>query len=360
MSDATTRTMIAAYFEEARRSLFLSGMFQTPRENFFSTEEVEFDIVRGDEDVAIVVQDMRQGHRRNSADVFTNKKFIPPVFKESGPLNVFDLIKRQPGQHPFAATNFQTAASTKAMQLFRKMENKIRRSMELQASQVMQSGTITLSDSAGVALYTIDYQPKVTHFPTAGTAWDGVTPDIAGDIDSLADVVRADGKLDPDELVMGKATFEAFVNDPVIRVRLDTRRIDLGAIGPMQSRGEGGKFRGSVEIGQYRYDIWTYDGRFTDPQTEVSTQYITDDTCIVRASGGRMDAVFGAIPQLVPVEDRVLPFLPERLSSDGMGIDIIPRAWIDDPGENLIVAASSRPLMIPTAIDTFGRIDTGV
>jgi len=48
MSGTTTTRMIRAYNQMAQPTLFLSGLFQSPPENFHSSEEVEIDIIRSD------------------------------------------------------------------------------------------------------------------------------------------------------------------------------------------------------------------------------------------------------------------------------------------------------------------------
>src|SRR6056297_1909079 len=166
MSGNTTRRMISAYFQEASPTAFFSGMFQTRPENFHSSEEVEIDIVRSEEDVSIVIQDLSTGYRMNSDDLYTNKGFKPPIHKEAIPLNAFDLIKRMPGENPFQSPDFRANVITKMFSGMRKIERKIRRSIELQASQVLQTGVVTLTDINGAALYTLDYAPKTAHFPT--------------------------------------------------------------------------------------------------------------------------------------------------------------------------------------------------
>ena len=175
MSGSTTVRMLKAYIQMAQPTLFLSGMFQSPPENFHTTEEVEIDIVRSDEDISIVIQDLSTGYRMNSEDLYTNKGFKPPIHKEAAPINSFDLIKRIPGQNPFESPDFRSNVILRLFNIMTKVERKIRRSIELQASQVLQTGIVTLTDDNGVALYTLDYKPKATHFPTAGTSWASAT-----------------------------------------------------------------------------------------------------------------------------------------------------------------------------------------
>ncbi len=363
MSDTTTRRMIAAYNQTAAPTLFFSGMFQSPAQNFHSTEEVEIDITRSEEDVSIVIQDLSTGYRMNADDLYTNKGFKPPIHKEAVAINSFDLLKRMPGSNPFESSDFRANLITRIFGSMTKVEAKIRRAMELQASQVLQTGIVTLIDSNGNTLYTIDFKPKATHKPTAGTAWNAAGATISDDIKSLSEVIRNDGLADPDQLIMGVDAFEAFIQDADIQKRYDNRRIDLGTIAPMEMRGNGGSFRGVVEIGNYRYDIWTYGGRYKHPQTGTVTQFMDPSKCIVKASGGRLDATFGAIPNigaLVGGGGSILPELPSRLSNADGGMDLFTNAWLTQDGEQLFAGVGARPLMIPTAIDTFGCIETGV
>ena len=339
--------------------LFLSGFFRSPPQNFHNSQQIEIDIVRSGEDVAIVVQDISTGYRMNSNDIYTNKGFTPPVFKEAGPINVYDLMNRMPGQNPFEDSNFQANAIVKSFDLFRKLERKIRRAMELMASQVLQTGTITAIDNNGTSLYVLNFQPKSTHFPTSAIPWGQVGATPVADIRSLATVIRTDGLTRPDSLIFGEDAFEYFIQNATVLQRLgqDNVRIEMGAIMP-ETRGQGATFMGFIWIGSYRYSMWTYDGRYEDPQTKVSTPFMHPQKVIVMDSQARLDATFGGVPRLVPPDSRVLPFLPGRISNVGGGVDMFTNAWVTADGESLYAGASARPLMIPTAIDTFGCLDT--
>lgn len=365
MSGSKTIQMIRAYIDMSAPMMFLSGFFESPAENFHSSEEVEIDIIRSDEDVAIVVQDLSAGYRMNSDDLYTNKGFKPPVYKEAIPLNSHDLIKRMPGQNPFQSPDFRGNVILRLFRGIVRVERKIRRALELQASQVLQTGMLTLTDENGNALYSIDYKPKATHFPTAGTAWGTAGADIEGDLLALSTVIRNDGLTDPDQLLMGEAAFEAFIKDDNIQKRFDNRRINTGALGMMQVRGNGGQFRGVVEIGNYKFDVWTYGARYTDPQTGLKTQYIDPGKVVMRSSSGRMDATFGSIPNIGNLighqnaAKALLPELPGRIRNQEGSMDLFTNAWLSADGEQLFGGVGARPLLIPTAIDTFGCLDTG-
>lgn len=362
MSGNTTKRMLAAYYQEAAPTAFFSGMFQARPENFHSSEEVEIDIVRSDEDVSIAIQDLSTGYRMNSEDLYTNKGFKPPIHKEALPINSHDLIKRMPGQDPFQAPDFRANVITRMFNGMRKVERKIRRAVEMQSSQVMQTGVITLTDINGAALYTLNYNPKSAHFPTAGTSWTTATlAQKIGDLTNLADVIRGNGLMNVDQMIVGSTVWENLLQTTGFLDRFDARRADLGTISPMDRQGSGGIYRGVIELGNYKLDVYTYDGRYKDPQTGVSTPFMDPGKVILRSSMARMDATFGAIPNigaLMGATGRLIPELPSRMSNAGAGMDLFTNIWLSPDGEQLFGGVGSRPLMIPTAIDTYGCLDT--
>jgi hypothetical protein len=366
MSGSTTKHFISAYLQMAQPMMFLTGFFQSPAENFHNSEEVEIDIVRSDEDVAIVVQDLSTGYRMNTEDLYTNKSFKPPVYKEAVPINSHDLIKRMPGENPFKSPNFRGNVILRFFKAITKVERKIRRALEVQASQVLQTGTITLTDETGAPLYTIDYKPKATHFPTAGTTWGTAGADIYGDLQALSTVIRNDGLTNPNQLLMGEKAFEALIQDPQSQERFDNRRINTGALGMMEVRGDGGQFRGVIEVGNYKFDVYTYGAKFKDPVTGLKRDYIDTGKVVMRATGGRMDATFGSIPNIGNLighqnaAKALLPELPGRMKNQKGSMDLFTNAWLSNDGAQLFGGVGARPLLIPTAIDTYGCLDTGI
>lgn len=357
MSDASTKKMIGAYLEESEAPLFLSGFFQSPPENFHTSEEVEFDIERDTEHVAIVIKDLSLPANSNQNNVYTNKNFKPPIYDEEGSITAFDMIKRQPGQNPFQDPDYGANAVRQAFRVFRKLEKKIHRAIELMASQVFASGVLTLLDQTGATAYALDFSPKATHYVNSAAVWaaNGSTGDPLADIDALARVIRRDGKHSPDRLIFGATALQRFLANAKVQLALESRRMVTAEIQP-QVRGQGATFLGWIWIGQYRYEMWAYDGFYMHPQTGTKTQFVNDAHVLVQSSQGRLDLTFGAIPMIVPPDQRVMPYLPARIASSGRAIDLTTNAWVTPNGKAVMVSAGTRPLTIPTAIDTFGRI----
>lgn len=364
MSDDSTRHIIEMYMDEASAPMLLSGFFQSPPRNFHTSEKVEIDVVRDDEEVAIAIQDLTVGARENESTLYVNKAFAPPIFDEAGTISAYNLVKRHAGQNPYADPDYAKNALEEAFSIFRKLERKIRRSVELMCAQVLQTGKVTCRDKAGNALFTLDFQARPAHFPTAGNAWGGGSATIAADIGALADLVRANGRKTPGKLIFGARAWQDFIADEKILKLLESRRADFGLLSPGTGvgapavRGEGGTYNGYIWLGQYKYELWTYAATYRDPVTGNHVPYVNQDSVIVLSDQTRLDLTFGAIPFVRRPDQEALAFLPPRLSDSGRGLDLTPNVWFTPDNRHLKVSAGTRPLPIPTAIDSFGCLKT--
>jgi len=124
-----------------------------------------------------------------------------------------------------------------------------------------------------------------------------------------------------------------------------------------ETRGKGATFYGKFFIGNYWYEIWSYSALYKHPQTGVMTPYVDPDKVIMIGEGARLDLSYGSITRLVPPDPRVGQYLPSRISGSDQGLDLSVFAWITPDGKHLKVSCGTRPLCIPTAIDTFGALD---
>jgi uncharacterized membrane protein len=350
--------MLEAYRQQTEAPRFLSGFFQSPARNFHDSEDVEVDIIREDEDVAVTVADITAGPRLNEATKLTNKRFTPPVYKEAGPISAYRLPLRQAGMTPYEDPNYQAAAMAASLDITRRAEQKVRRAVELMASQVLQTGQLALINEAGASTFTMNFHPKTAHFPTAGVSWATSASCIPLDnLESLCDIIMTNGRSEPENAIFGRTALMNFMKSTQVQTMADNTRFNLVQIDPPTMRGTGGKYHGTLSFGQYRLNIWSYGGRYKHPQTGAITKYVADDKVIV-LSPGRLDLTWGNIPTVGSVDSRVLPFLPGRVSSSANGIDLHQTAWLENDLTGLTVQVAARPLTIPTAIDTFGCLDT--
>lgn len=360
MSDLSMQHMLAEYEERSPAPQFLSGFFKSPPRNFHNTEFVEIDIKRSTEKVAIVVVDVTTGARVNDAELFTNKKLKPPVFKEAGAISAFSLWDRRPGQSPFASPDYRANAAAKSIDIGVLLADKIRRAVEMMASQVLQTGVITLTDSNGVALYTLDYQQKDNHRANAATTWaaDGSTGTPLADLQALADLIRIHGKRRPNVLVFGATALQRFFKNDEVVAELDNRRKIRGEfVRPQRPMADDmAKYHGEIAIGNDIFEIWLYNGHYEDPVTGLATDYVGTNNVIMLSDSARLDLTYGGIPLIQP-EARALQFLPQQMRLPARQLGLTLNSYIAKDNTAVMIEAMARPLVIPTAIDTFGVLD---
>lgn len=354
MSTVVTKHMAKAYVQEAPQPMALSGFFTADPRNYYTSETIEFDIEREGEEIAPVLTDIKNGATKFALDQYTNKEFKAPVMKEQFSINAFDMMKRQFDQNTFASSEFRANAMTQFMKHMRYGGKRQRRTMELMASQILQTATVTLKDELGADVYTIDFKPKATHFPTFAQPW--TDPALArpfDDIKSLCDVINTDGQSTPSQVWLGDGAYNAMINSEQFQTLADNRRINIVNIAPA-SVPNGAIYMGTLVATGYRLDLFTYRGEFKDIGASTNSRYLDDNAVLIIAEGYRFDATFGSIPQIVPPESRAMSFLTGRMPMSSVGMDFTTNAYVSLDGESITGSLASRCLMIPTAIDRFG------
>jgi hypothetical protein len=342
------------------RNMFLSSFFVTSPEDITDSEFIEIDIVRSDEEIAPVLTDISTGANMTSEDIYTGKQFKPPAFREGRAFNVYDLLKRVPGstQYEMDSADKMAILMGKVRNAWTRLTERIKRTIELQAAQILQTGTVTLYDAAGNARYTLNFVPKASHFPTAAIAWGAAGSAPLVDINNLSETIRDDGLVDCKNLIMGPGAFAQFLNNADVQLIFRRDSFALGTLSP-RMQASGATIQGFIPVGNYQYNIWTYGGRFIDPVTHTKIQYLNWDSCILMPDPEDLDfrKVFGGVPVITESTPPFNEFLPDRVVIPG-AFDFKPRVYVDEKAETLVAEVASRPLLIPVSIDRYGCIDT--
>lgn len=359
MAGNKTFKMIAAFFQIAPAPLFLSGFFRSTPDSFHNSEFVSIDIERAGEQIATVLKDPCTGYNINDASIFTNKEFKPPILAEQMDFEACSLLPREPGVNPYADQEFQAKATSKVLRGTSKLVPLFRRTQELQASTILQTGKCSLPGADGTIQYELDYQPKASHFPTVVTAWDDPLSTKQEDIEAVATLNRKDGKRRSNILIFGKDAKREWINDPKIQKLLDNRKINIGEISPVE-RAEDATFFGMIWIGEYQYEQWSYDGYYEDPATGDLREFIDPAKVIVMSDKARLEASFGAVPRFAPSDADALSFMPNILQSAEALLGLFLNVWMSTNKETLSAGIKSRPLLIPVEIDSISCINTGL
>ncbi len=353
MSDNSTTMMLERFRLECGTPGFFGSMFRTSPRNVHTTEKVEIDVIREEEDIAVPVQSITSSYRDNERDKFVNKGVTPPILKEQFGVVVWEQIKRQAGMNPFDNPDFARTAGEQAFDGVRLLSNKVRRTVELMGSQVMQTGVISIPDAAGNTAFTLDFgMPSAQKITTTAWAANGSTGTPLADISAAAQVVRTAGKKRSDQLVFGNGAMTRFLANAAVQLQLDKFKLNLGNLQPGY-RNEDSTFYGYIWIGNYQYEIWLLDSYYKHPQTGTLTPYMADNKVIVRSSKARLDLSWGLIPRMVQPEQRAQQFMPSRLTALDLGMDLQPFSYLPPDGESLIINLGARPLTIPTEINSY-------
>lgn len=333
---------------------FLSSFFKTTEEDYTDAEFIDLDIVRGSEEVAPVIRNLGDGAVTIADDVFTGKSVKPPVYVLDRPVNIFDLMKRQPGENEYAAIGTWYARLFNILKrAFVLMFGMLKRSVELQASQVLQTGTITLTDDQGKPAYTLDFKPKDTHIKEVTTKWDQAGADPIEDLRAVMDAIRTDGFVEATTAIMGAAAFDKFISNDKVLKQFEKDKLNLGALSPRLVN-KGAKYQGYLEMGAYRLDIFTYNGRYQEFGTKAPKKFVDDDKVIILADVEDLDfrCVYGGVPSL-GMDAPFTEIVPETVTYEG-GIRFHNRAYKDQKKNTYTAETTVRPICIPVSIDRFG------
>ena len=350
--------MIIAMFNQEpdiKKMGFLSTFFKTPPDGFTDVEFLEYDILRSGMEVAPVVRNLSTGAITIVEDTFTNKHVPFPVIALDTPVNIAKLMDRQPGESAYkdAKVNWLGRLSQILVRQFTRMTRMVRYNIELQAAQVLQKGTLTLTDENGISTYELDFKPKATHFPEAVISWDNDAADILSDIEALSDVIHADGYCDVTTLIFGRKAWTGAYRNNEFREAVKKDNLGMGDLDPRLTD-KGGKFMGYIHIGAYRYNLYLYNAIYTPWGQTTPIPYVDPNKVIFLPDVDELDfrRIFGGIPR-VKVDAVFDPIFGGKIPI-GNEYDFRARVYFDEPKETYVGEVKSRPATIPVSIDRYG------
>lgn len=340
---------------------FLSSFFTVTPDSFTDAEFADLDEIYEGEELAPAVTDLSTGAVTLVEEKFVNKQIPFPVIALRSPVQIANLMKRQPGESALVTetVNWFSRLAAQIVKKFARMTNMVRRSMEEQAAQVLQTGDITLTDENGKEAFKLGLEPASSHFPRVTTPWSNIDKaDPLGDIDTLADRIRDNGLVDVENLIFGKNAWLNFIKNEWVKENLKQDALATGQLSP-QIMDKGGKRMGYVDYGANRYILWTYNASYTPFGTKDKKKFIDPDNVIFLPDPASLDfrRLFGGIPTV-----RLNPTFEQLLGADkvqiGNDYDIRPRVFWSDDQEAYIAEIKSRPLMLPVSMSRFGCLKT--
>ncbi|MGI5116875.1 major capsid protein [Treponema sp. SP13] len=338
---------------------FFTTFFKTTEEDYTDSEYADIDIERTGDQVAPVLKDHRTGGTIIDDDVFTEKKFKPPFTCLQRPVPLYDLMKRQPGESDAADVRGEWFGRLvkKIVKAISKMHRMCKEQVELQAAQIMQTGTVSLADESGNVVYDLDYNMKASHKPTVAVSWGAAGATPLSDIESLCDAINDDGKADPSIAVFGKNAWNAVLKNDEFKDMVKRDGLNLGQLSPAL-KNHGGRYKGYIDVGSYRLELWVYNDSYEKVKDGTRVKFMDPDKVIITAAIEDLDfrLVFGGIPTL-GMKEPFRSVVPDAVKYEGF-IKVQNRVFSDESNDTYTAEAKMRALAIPVSIDRFGCLKT--
>lgn len=348
--------MMQMFTERRRRAGLLSSFFRPiPGSTGSTGKTILWDSERFSDQVAAVVEP-GTGVRLNTVGRFTTKELEPARYAEAIAIDVNDLVNRMAGENPFDAARrpFTARFIATANKGLVEMERKIAQSMELQSSQILQTGLLNIPGSRP---YVKDFKPKATHFPTAGIAWSNVATAVPlSDLESLCDVIQTDSKATCNKAILGRTALAEFLNTDQVKESADLRRVNLIDIDP-EMKDRGATRYGLITVGQFELELWAYNEKFEPAGGGAKTPFVDVDKVILLPDNPGLVVGSTIVPRVLPPDPRVAGFVSVPTKADG-GWDLVPNIWADAAGDVIYAGFYASAVMIPQGIDEFGCLTT--
>jgi len=353
---------VVALFQQQpdiNRMGFLSTFFVAGPDAFTDADTISLDIVRTGEEMAPAIQDLSTGAVTLVEDKFTNLEIPFPVFALDSPVTIHQLMKRRPAETGIVTeqVNWLGRLARILIPMFAKMTLMLRRSIEFQAAQVLQTGKITLTDEKGNPTYELDLKVKATHFPDAAIPWGEEGYDPMKDLDALSDVIRDEGQCDVANVIMDGFAWDHFIRHEWVKENVKQDGLGMGALDP-KIVGKGAKRMGWIESGSNRYDLYVYNGRYSEFGSKEIKRYLGKGNVLLLPATADLDfrRYFGGIPSVM-ADSASDELFGGNIQIDGE-YDFRPRIYSDVKRDTWVGEIKSRPLLLPVSMDRFGCLKT--
>lgn len=325
-----TKMLIDVYKEKSIPTAFLRSFFpsvETP------TLELSIEVQRGFEKIAVDVQRGTDGNR-NQFTKSSEKIFIPPYFREWFDATQLQLYDRLYGATEINDAMFAAFLNDVADHLM-ELQAKIERSYEVQCSEVLTSGIVTLKNGIN-----IDFKRKAASLVDEGAGQyfaNAINPfdKLEAGCTFLRQVGKAGGSVF--NALMGTQALKDLLGNTIFLQRQNLFNMALDVVTAPQMGETGATYHGTLTCGSYKVQLWAYP-QFYD-LASVSTPYLDDKKVILIPITPKFKLGFAAVPQLIT------PNTPPRKGA------FIFNDYIDKRGKAHIFDIESAGVAIPVAVD---------
>jgi hypothetical protein len=227
------RTQLPPVLTVRPKSTFFVDTFMQGGEEFFPTENVEWDsVLEGAPTARFVGDDMTV--EASERTPYKTNEIKTPIMQERRVISAKDIAKRSAGENIYSAMTPEQRALKYIAEDVKFCLNSIDMRIEIMVSQLITKGMVDISYTGRnniVINQTLDYQLPNKTVLTGGDRWGQTGVNI---IDSMREQVDALGHLGytVDEIIMSPEVWAVIYQDPNIQKLLDIRRFEFGVFKP--------------------------------------------------------------------------------------------------------------------------------
>jgi hypothetical protein len=321
--------------------------------SFFPSEQsyVKYLSIQVERDYELISSDVMRGTEgtRNTFSRSQENVFLPPYYREFFDATEIDLYDRLFGSTAIDMGIYSQLTATVARRLSM-LKNKIERRYELQCSQILQTGTVTVVNGDS-----INFNRKAASLVayTAGNNFADNAVNPYSVLEAGCTFLRQSGKAAGSTFnaIMGESAWGAFLTNSIVINRNKLMAWPLDQLTAATRGATGYSYHGQVDAGSYRVNIFTYPEFYDTVATgdvRTSNPYIDAKKVIMIPENPRFKLGFAAVPQLLRsgtgmMEDAELA--PLQASP------YVVADYIDPRNTTHIFDIKSAGVAIPTAVD---------
>lgn len=325
-----TKAVVAVYNEMPKTSGFLRSFFK-PVES--TDRYVSIQVRRGTEKLAVDVKRGTNGNY-NKVTKSTEKIISPPLYDEwfnATDLRLYDVAIGNATGSNLAALGREMADEAMLVR------NKIERSYEKQAADILETGVLTLKDGSE-----IDFGRKATMIEDlSALPWSSNTVDPVAQIAAGCKKVRTIGKGQGGtmQMLLGESAVQALLNNEKFQAKANLRRVDIVDVKKQAKQENGGVYHGRITAGSWDVELWSYPEYYENANGD-SLPYLNDKKMYIIPMNPDFEMGFGAVPQLI-----------KGSNIDQRGAYLM-QEFLNEEKASHSVHQKSAGVAIPTAVDT--------
>jgi len=287
-----TKELAAVYSDFVSPTGFLRSFFQNTEKG---SKLISIEVQRGTERVAVDVQRGTNG-QRNTFNKSTEKIFEPPYYNEyhdATELAVYDEMFKSEAVSAQVFGRFVETVAEKTTAL----QDKIERAYEVQCSQVMKTGIVTLNNGTN-----IDFKRKAASLVAyaAGNNWASGSVSPYDTLETGCRFLREKGKMMGGTVnaIMGREALSAFLDNTIVKERADIRNYTMDVLTEAQRNSVGATYHGRVTAGSFEVDLWSYPQTYDNADGEA-VDYMNSKEVVLLPQNPSFTLAFAAVPQLM-------------------------------------------------------------